>query len=216
ETGPACTPDEHARLVREMVHSLGYQGPVGIGFPGPIKNGTPWMAVNLHPDWVDLNAAGMFSEATGLPCFMVNDADAAGLAEIRYGAGQDWANKVIYVCTLGTGIGSSIFVNGNLLPNSELGHITLRDEDAEQRASDAARRLKGLSWKKWAKRLQEYFEEIEKLISPDLIIIGGGVSKESEKFLPLLRLKAQVVPAKLLNDAGIIGAALYACQQTLK
>ncbi len=213
ETGPDCTPEEHARLATIIIDRLRYRGPVGIGFPGPIQAGTPRMAVNLHPEWVDLNAAAMFTEATGQPCYLINDADAAGLAEIHYGAGRDWANKVIFMCTLGTGIGSAIFVNGSLLPNSELGHITVHNQDAEQRASDAARRLKDMSWKKWAKRLQEYFEEIEKLISPDLIIIGGGVSKDSAKFLPLLRLRARVVPAELLNDAGIIGAALFAHEQ---
>jgi polyphosphate glucokinase len=216
ETGPECTPVRHGELASEMVRTLRYSGPVGIGFPGPIKNGIPWMAVNLHQDWVNLDAAGLFSRATGCDCFMLNDADAAGLAEIKYGAGRDFANKVIFICTLGTGIGSAIFVDGHLLPNSEFGHLEIHNADAETLASDAVRREKDLSWKKWAKRLQEYFAAIEKLLSPDLIIIGGGVSKYAEKYIPFLNLKAQVVPAMLLNDAGIIGAALYAYQQAGK
>ena len=215
ETSETCTPADHGKLAGEMVTTLQYSGPIGIGFPGPIKNGTPWMAANLHEDWVNLNAANLFAMATGCDCYLLNDADAAGLAEIRYGAGQDSANKVILMCTLGTGIGSAIFVDGHLLPNSEFGHLQIRHADAETRASDAARRNNKLSWKKWAKRLQEYFEAVEKLISPDLIIIGGGVSKEADKFLPLLHLKAQVTPAMLLNDAGIIGAALYAYEQSI-
>lgn len=220
ETGRDCTPAEHGQLARAMIAQLGYRGPVGIGFPGPIKNGSPWMVANLHPDWLDLNAAELFSQATGCDCYLVNDADAAGLAEMRHGAGSVREGhmcvpKVVLVCTLGTGIGSAIFVDGHLLPNSELGHICLNGQDAEQRASDAARKAEGLSWKKWAARLQEYFDEIEKLISPDLIIVGGGVSKNAEKYLPLLKLKARIVPARLLNDAGIIGAALYAQDQSM-
>ena len=210
ETSIDVTPYEHATIVKKMTCDLSYSGPVGIGFPGPVKNGITWMAANLHKSWVNLNVEALFRDATGLESYVLNDADAAGLAELLFGAGKDTQAKVILMSTLGTGIGSAIFVDGHLLPNTELGHLEIRGEDAEARASDAARKLNNWSWKKWTKRLQEYYETVEKLISPDLIIIGGGVSKKADRFLPLLNLKAEIKPAVMLNDAGIIGAALFA------
>ncbi|HZU86208.1 MAG TPA: ROK family protein, partial [Anaerolineaceae bacterium] len=149
------------------------------------------------------------------PVYLVNDADAAGMAEMRFGVGRTISKGVVVMLTLGTGIGSAVFVDGVLLPNTEFGHLEIRGKDAERRAADAARQRKDLSWEKWGERLQEYLSTLERLIWPDVIIVGGGVSKESDKFLPYLKLRAQIVPAQLLNQAGIIGAAVYA-QSRLK
>lgn len=211
------TPQETTLVIKKIVASFdAYPGPFGVGFPAPIKRNIARMAANIHNDWIGMDVAEAFRNGTGRNCFVLNDADAAGLAEVRYGAGREFPKGVILMVTLGTGIGSAIFVDGKLLPNSEFGHLKIRGKDAEMRASDAVRRNEELSWKKWAKRLQEYFDEMETLISPDFIIIGGGVSKKSEKFLPYLNLKAQVLPALLLNEAGIIGAASFAAEELLQ
>ena len=145
--------------------------------------------------------------------YTLNEAVAAGIAEMKFGVGQEYRDSVVILLTLGTGIGSAIFTNGVLLPNTEFGHLDIRGKDAEHRASDQTRQLEDLSWKKWAKRLTEYLNELEKLFSPDLFIIGGGVSKKHEKFFPMLELKTKIVPAQLLNQAGIVGAAFYAFEQ---
>jgi len=142
--------------------------------------------------------------------YVLNDADAAGLAEMKYGVGRDFKKGTVLMVTLGTGIGAAIFTNGHLLPNVEFGHLQVRGKDAEHRASDAVRKNLDLSWKKWAKRLQEVLSYMEMLISPDVIIIGGGVSKDHPKFFPYLKTNAHIIPAQLLNQAGIVGAALYA------
>jgi polyphosphate glucokinase len=149
----------------------------------------------------------LLSNATGCDCTMINDADAAGLAEMKFGAGKDHKGTVVML-TLGTGIGTAFFHRGCLLPNTEFGHLDINGKDAEHRASDAVRQRENMSWKKYAKRLNRFMEEIEKLFWPDLFIIGGGISKKSENYIPLLKLKAPVVPAQFLNEAGILGAAL--------
>ena len=200
-------PEPVAEVVSQIAQSFNWKGPIGIGFPAPIKGGVTMMAANVSEKWVGTNADALFTKITGLDCTMINDADAAGLAEMAFGAGRGQPGTVIMI-TLGTGIGSAIFHRGQLLPNTEFGHMELDGEDAEFRASDAARQREDLSWKKYSKRLNKYLRAMEKLFWPNLFIIGGGISKESEKFIPLLTIETHVVPAQLLNEAGIVGAAL--------
>ena len=196
-------------VVAQIAQSFEWKGPIGIGFPAPIKSGVAMMAANISEKWVGTNADELFTKITGCDCTMINDADAAGMAEMAFGAGRGQYGTVIMI-TLGTGIGSAIFYRGKLLPNTEFGHIEIEGYEAESRASDAARQRDDLPWKKYAKRLNRYLMTMQKLFWPDLFIIGGGISKESEKFLPLLTVDIPVVPAQLLNEAGIIGAALAA------
>ncbi len=202
-------PEPMAEVVKQIAQSFNWSGPIGIGFPAPIKSGVAMMAANVSEKWVGTNADALFTKVTGCDCTMINDADAAGLAEMTFGAGRGQPGTVIMI-TLGTGIGTAIFHRGHLLPNTEFGHLEVEGEDAEFRASDAARQREELSWKKYAKRLNKYFTAMEKLFWPDLFIIGGGISKESEKYLPLLTIETPVVTAQMLNQAGIIGAALGA------
>ncbi len=176
-----------------------------------MRDGVVGTAVNLSPSWVGKNAEKIFKQATGLPFRVLNDADAAGLAEVRYGAGKKEKGTVVLI-TLGTGIGSAIFFRGVLIPNTELGHLPLHGKDAEKTASARAREKHDWGWKKWSKRVREYLHLVEKLMNPDLIIVGGGVSRRSEKWLPRASegIRAKVVPAKLYNEAGIVGAAMAA------
>lgn len=198
-----------AAVVAEIVKHFEYQGPVGCGFPAVVRDGVTMTAANVHPRWIEKKASALFSEKTGCPVVVVNDADAAGLAEMAFGAGKD-QNGVVLMITIGTGLGSALFVDGKLVPNTEFGHLKIRGKDAELRASDAVRQEKMLTWKAWAKRFDEFLVTMEKLFWPDLIILGGGVSKKAEKFIPLLTVQTRVVPAQLLNDAGIIGSAMAA------
>jgi polyphosphate glucokinase len=207
KTPERAEPEPVAKVVDQIARSFDWKAPIGIGFPAPIKGGVAMMAANISEKWIGTNADELFTRITGCSCTMINDADAAGLAEMAFGAGRGQLGTVIMV-TLGTGIGSAIFYNGKLLPNTEFGHIEIEGQDAEFRASDAARQREDLSWKKYARRLDRYLKMMEKLFWPDLFIVGGGISKESEKFLPLLDIKTPIVPAQLLNQAGIIGAAL--------
>lgn len=209
KTPMGAKPQPVAEVVAEIAKSFNWTRPVGIGFPAPIKAGIAMMAANISDKWVGTNADDLFTKVTGCDCTMVNDADAAGLAEMKFGAGKGQSGTVIML-TLGTGIGTAIFHHGNLLPNTEFGHLDMNGKDAEHRASDAVRQRDNLSWKKYAKRLNKYLEEMEKLFWPDLFIIGGGISKESEKFIPLLQIKTSIIPAQFLNEAGIVGAALAA------
>ena len=186
--------------------------PIGVIVPSIVKNGVTKLAANIDESWVGANIAETFSETLGRPIAALNDADGAGLAEAYYGAGRDKTGLVM-VITLGTGIGSAMILNGQLVPNAELGHLEIDGHDAESKASAAAREREDLPWKKWArKRLQRYFSHVEFLFSPSLFIIGGGVSKNSEKFVPYLDLKTPVEIASLRNNAGIVGAALCAQQ----
>ena len=202
-------PEPVADVVNRIAQSFKWQGPIGIGFPAPIRAGVVLMAANVSARWVGMNADSLFTRVTGCDCTLINDADAAGMAEMSFGAGRGQRGTVIML-TLGTGIGSAIFYRGQLLPNTEFGHVELNGEDAETHAAAAARTREGLSWKKYAKRLDQYLKMMEKLFWPDLFIIGGGISKDSEKLLPLLTIETRVVPAQLLNEAGIVGAALGA------
>jgi len=207
KTPPNAEPQPVADIVAEIARSFHWQGPIGIGFPAPIKSGVTMMAANVSEKWIGTNADDVFTKTTGCDCTMINDADAAGLAEMQFGAGKGQPGTVIML-TLGTGIGTAIFHRGNLLPNTEFGHLDILGRDAEHRVSDAVRQREELTWKKFAKRLNRYLVQMEKLFWPDLFIVGGGISKQSEKYLPLLKIRTTIIPAQLLNQAGIVGAAL--------
>ena len=209
KTPKQAEPEPVVEVVAEIAKSFDWKGPIGIGFPAPIKSGITMMAANVSEKWVGTNADDLFTKVTGCDCTMINDADAAGLAEMKFGAGVGQPGTVIMV-TLGTGIGSAIFYRGVLLPNTEFGHLEVQGHEAESRASDAARQRDDLSWKKYAKRLNLFLASMESLFWPDLFIIGGGISKVAEKYIPLLNVETPVVPAQLLNEAGIVGAALAA------
>jgi polyphosphate glucokinase len=206
-------PKDVADVINEIVTSFKWKGRMGLGFPAIIKGGVAYNAANISKKWINVNVETLLQERTGCDVFVVNDADAAGLAEMSFGVGREYPKGVVLMLTLGTGIGSSIFINGQLFPNTEFGHIQIRAKDAEHRASDVVRQEKGLSWKAWAKRFQEYLDHMEMLINPDAIIIGGGASKYYEKFFCYLKTNAQLLPAHFFNQAGIIGAAIFASQQ---
>jgi polyphosphate glucokinase len=198
-----------ARVVRGLAAEFKARGPIGCTFPAIVKQGVAHSAANVDEAWIGTDAAEVFTRATKRPVIVLNDADAAGLAEVRFGAGRG-AGGVVLVLTIGTGIGSALFVDGRLVPNTELGHLELRGVKAEWRASDRVRQEKDLGWKRWARRLDEYLRHLEFLFSPNLIIVGGGVSKQHDRYLHRLKVKARVVPAALRNEAGIVGAALAA------
>jgi polyphosphate glucokinase len=206
--GPA-KPGPVAEAVGELVRHFGWDGPVGCGFPAVVRDGMTLTAANVHKKWIGTEAARLITEITGCPACMINDADAAGLAEMTFGAGKD-RHGVVLIVTIGTGLGTALFTQGILLPNTEFGHLQIDGEDAEIKASDAARKRDKLSWKRWARRLDRYLRTMEDLVWPDLIILGGGVIKKYEKFIPRLTVQAEVLPAQLLNEAGIVGAALAA------
>jgi polyphosphate glucokinase len=208
-TPQPATPDAVAAVVKEIVAKLDAPGTIGLTLPSVVLDGVVKTAANIDQAWIGTDAKALFEEATGRPVGVVNDADAAGIAEVRFGAGKD-RHGVVLLVTLGTGIGSALFVDGTLVPNTELGHLPLHHGDAEDWAAESVREDDDLSWKEWGHRLSDYMELVEKLLWPNLIIIGGGVSRKSEKFLPHVRARTEVVPAQLLNDAGIVGAALFA------
>jgi polyphosphate glucokinase len=208
-TPQPAAPEPMASVIRELVDQFSWHGPIGITFPGVVSAGTIMTAANLDRSWIGVNAVTFLGEATGQPVTVLNDADAAGVAEMRFGAGRGQSGTVLLL-TLGTGIGSALFYNGVLIPNTEFGHIEIHGKDAETRASERAREEGELSWHKWADRVDEYLDKMESLLWPELIIIGGGISRKSNKFLPRLSLRARVVPAALHNDAGIVGAAMAA------
>ncbi len=207
-----ATPEAVVETAVQLVQHFAWRGPIGCGFPAVIKGGIIHTAANVSPRWIGVNGRQMLEQAIGAPVAVLNDADAAGLAEMRLGAGRD-RDGVVLMLTVGTGIGTALFVNGVLVPNTELGHIEIRGKDAESRASDSARERKGLSYQAWAPRFDEYLQRISALLWPDLIIVGGGASKAFEQFAPLLAVHVEVLPAQLRNEAGIIGAALYAHEQ---
>jgi polyphosphate glucokinase len=184
---------------------------IGITFPGVVVDGVVRTAANVDKSWLDAPAARLFGDRLGAPVSVLNDADAAGVAEVAFGAGRD-QRGLIMMLTFGTGIGSALFLDGTLIANTEFGHLELGGKDAELRASDRVREQEEMSWEKWASRVQEYLKHVEALLSPRLFIIGGGVSKKADRFFPLLDLRTPTVPATLLNNAGIIGAAVTAAQ----
>jgi len=206
-TPQPATPDAVAGVVGELAKFFEWTGPSGATFPAVIKHGVAQTAANVDHAWIGTNAEDLFAQKIGGDVTVVNDADAAGIAEMQFGVGRDRSGVVIML-TLGTGIGSAVFLDGVLLPNTELGHLQLDGKDAEELAAESVREGEELSWKKWSKRLDAYLQMVEGLFSPDLFIIGGGASKKSGKFIPRLEVQTEVVPAELLNDAGIVGAAL--------
>ncbi|MCL2089746.1 MAG: ROK family protein [Micrococcales bacterium] len=210
-TPQPATPAAVAETVAQVVDrfGLGRDLPVGVTFPAVVRHGVAQSAANVAPEWIGTDVQRVVGAATGRAVHVVNDADAAGYAEVVYGAARD-VPGVVLVVTLGTGIGSALVVDQHLVPNTELGHLEIDGVDAESRAADSAREREDLDWPTWAARLQRYFDVVERLFSPDLIVVGGGVSKKHQLFLPLLDLHAPIVPAALRNAAGIVGAARLA------
>lgn len=207
-TPPGGKPAEIAAVVADLVGTLAgsRKSPVGICFPAVVQHGYTQSAANVDKSWIGLDADGLFEKALRRSVHVLNDADAAGIAEMRFGAGRK-KNGLVIMTTLGTGIGTALFINGKLVPNAELGHLEIDGVDYETKASYAAKERENLDWDSWSKRLQTYYSKLEALFSPDLIIVGGGVSKQHEMFLPKLKLKAEIVPAQKRNNAGILGAA---------
>lgn len=200
---PAAVTDTAAKIAQHF----NWQGAIGVGFPAVVKAGEVCTAANIDKSWIGTNGQKLLAEKTGCPVSLINDADAAGLAEMQFGAGKGQPGVVI-MATFGTGIGTAIFIDGKLFPNTELGHLTIRDKDAEVRASDGARLRHGWSWKRWSRNVNEYLAELERLFWPDLFIVGGGASNEYGQFAHYLNTRARIVPAQMANLAGIVGAAL--------
>ncbi len=209
DTPKPATPDAIAEIILQITKHFKWKGDIGCGFPAVVQNGLVYTASNIDTSWININAKKLFSKATGLTVTVVNDADVAGLAEMKFGAGKKQRGVVILI-TIGTGIGTAIFTQGKLLPNTEFGHIQLNGAIAENSISDAARKREELDWETWAKRFNEYLVLLEKLFYPDLFILGGGASKKTDKFMHLLTVNTKIIPAKLQNNAGIVGAALTA------
>ncbi len=205
-TPDPATPENCASVIREILDHFGWDGPTGIAVPGKIVDGIVRSAYNIDKSWLGVAAAEFLTDSLGVETTVINDADAAGLAEMRWGAGRGEEGLVILL-TFGTGIGSAMFLGGRMIANTELGHLQLRNTDVENWASANARKREGLSWKEWAARLTEYFEHLELLFSPSLYIIGGGVSKEADKFIPKIKTRGRIVPARFRNKAGIVGLA---------
>jgi polyphosphate glucokinase len=215
DTPKKSTPPNVAKVVAEIVDHFAEQigdGPIGVTIPAVVTHGQTRSAANIDKSWIDCQAEKVFEEQLGRDIYLMNDADAAGIAEVHYGAAAGHPGLVL-MTTLGTGIGTAIVYRGVLVPNSELGHIELDGYDAETRAASSIKDKEGLSYEKWAKRLQRYYSAVQAQLWPDLIVVGGGVSKDSDKFLHLLDLKCDIVPAKLLNTAGIVGAAWLAADR---
>ncbi len=211
-TPPGGRPTEVADVVAELVEAgAAADAAVGVTVPGVVSHGTVRSAANIDRSWIGTDAVALFRERIGHDVVVVNDADAAGLAEVRYGSARDQAGLVV-VTTLGTGIGSALVYDGVLVPSSELGHLEMHGKDAEKQAANSVRERKELSWKAWAEVLRDYYRMLERLLSPELFVVGGGVSKHAPKFLPLLELDTPIVPATLRNTAGIVGAAVLAAE----
>ncbi|GGT40546.1 polyphosphate--glucose phosphotransferase [Streptomyces purpureus] len=210
-TPQPATPDGVAGCVAQVLEHFGWSGPVGVTFPGVVTGSTVRTAANVSRDWIDVDAGALLGERLGgLPVTVLNDADAAGVAEMTFGAGRGRKGTVMLL-TFGTGIGSALFTDGRLVPNTELGHLELKGHEAEKRASTKIKDDEGLSWEHWARRVQKYLAHLEMLFSPELFIVGGGVSRKADKFLPLIEgIRAEIVPAQLENNAGIVGAAMAA------
>lgn len=204
-----ATPAALAHVVGDLADRAGWRGPMGVAFPGIVRHGVVGLAANLDGSWIGVDGGHLFAEATGNEVSMVNDADAAGLAEMAFGVGRG-RRGVVIILTFGTGIGSGFFVDGVLVPNTELGHLELDGHDAETRAAAVAREREGIGWREWASRVERYLRHVEMLFSPDLFIVGGGVSKSSEVWLPMIDIDTEIVPAEHANNAGIVGAALNA------
>jgi polyphosphate glucokinase len=209
ETPQPSLPEPVCEVVSQIVSSFGWTERIGVTFPGVMKSGVVYTAANVDKSWVGTDLAASVADHIPGTVQTLNDADAAGIAEMRYGAGRDQRGLVLML-TFGTGIGSALFIDGALVPNTEFGHIQVDGEDGEKKASAAAREREDLGYPHWARRVDRYLDVLEASLWPDLIIVGGGVSKKADKWVPLLTTRARVVPAELQNDAGIVGAALAA------
>lgn len=209
DTPQPATPHAMAVVVQALVAEHAWTGTVGCAFPAVVRNGIVGSAANIDSSWLDVDADKVFTDALGAEVHMINDADAAGLAEMRFGVGTG-VSGVVMMLTFGTGIGSGLFIDGRLVPNTELGHLELDGYDAEKRAAASARKRHDLSWSQWAKRVEIYLRHVEALFSPDLFIVGGGASKKPDKWLPEISIATPIVPAEMQNNAGIVGAALIA------
>lgn len=207
-SSPAAVADLVAQIAAHFADDTG-DSPIGVTLPAVVTNGVVRSAANIDSAWVGTDARKLLSDRLGRQVTVVNDADAAGVGELHFGAARN-TNGLVLMTTLGTGIGSALLYNGVLVPNSEFGHLEIDGHDAEQRAAAGVRNDEGLSWAQWAERLQRYYSHVEDLLWPDLIVVGGGVSRKTDKFLPLLHLRAPIVAAQLANSAGIIGAAWLA------
>jgi polyphosphate glucokinase len=208
-TPQPATPEAMADVVRQLVEHFDWEGKVGVAFPAVVRNGVARTAANIDESWIGTDVDHVFSAASGRPVHVINDADAAGLAEMRFGAGRG-RDGVVIMITFGTGIGSGFFLDGSLVPNTELGHLLLDGDEAEHRAAAVVRDRERLSWKEWGKRVDRYLEHVEFLFSPDLFIVGGGVSRKAEKWLEFVDIDTEIVVAALENEAGIVGAASIA------
>lgn len=206
-TPQPSTPSAMAAVLRELVDRHAWDGPVGVAFPAIVRHGIVRSAANIDSSWLQTDADAVFTEACGRPVHMINDADAAGVAEVAFGAAKD-RSGVVLVLTFGTGIGSGLFLDGQLVPNTEFGHVELDGHLAERRAAASARKRHSLSWEQWAERVDRYLAHLERLLSPDLFVLGGGVSRRADKWLPQLTIDTEVVAAGLGNNAGIVGAAM--------
>lgn len=209
DTPQPATPADVIEAVATLVKHFNWHGPIGAGFPAAVKNEIVMTASNIDNSWIGLNAGKEIQLKTGCPIHLVNDVDAAGIAEMTFGAGKD-NNGTVLVIAAGTGIGTALFTNGELVPNTELGHLPLHGESAENYAANSVRKDQNLTWEEWAGRFNEYLELIEFLLWPDLIIFGGGISKKWDEYAHLFKVKSKIVPAEMQNNAGIIGAALSA------
>ena len=207
KTPASARPGPMIEVMGEIARKFEWSGPVGCGFPGVVRSGVTLTAANVSNKWIGFEAAAQISEQTGCQVCMINDADAAGLAEVSFGAGRD-RKGVVMIVTIGTGLGTALFSDGYLVPNTELGHIEIDGLDAELRASDAARKREKLTWEKWGKRFNRYLNKLHALFWPDLFILGGGMSTKMDKFIPFVDVPTEILPAQMLNEAGIIGAAL--------
>ena len=216
-TPTPSTPDAVTEVVAQIVEHFKdhtSSGPIGVTVPAVVKSGVVRTAANIDHSWIGANGQTLIADAVTRPVHLVNDADAAGVAEARYGAAR--ATKgLVFLATLGTGIGTALLYDGVLIPNAELGHLEIDGYDAEKRAASSVKDKDGLSYEQWAERLQLYFSRVEDLLWPDLIVVGGGVSRKAEKFLPLLHLRAPIVAAQLQNAAGIVGAARLAHERQI-
>jgi polyphosphate glucokinase len=208
-TPQPATPDAVADTVGRIIRHFNWTGPVGCGLPSVVQNGVARTAANIDSSWIGTDVRALLSQRTGCPVTVINDADAAGIAEMRFGAGRG-RNGTILMVTVGTGLGTALFRDGTLVPNTELGHLLLNGKVAEKYASAATREDLGLSYETWAKRLDLYLHQLQSLFWPDLFILGGGISKKHEKFFPFLTIETELLPAVLRNQAGIVGAALAA------
>jgi polyphosphate glucokinase len=210
-TPQPATPEAMADVVRRLVEHFSWDGNVGVAFPAVVRNGVARSAANIDSSWIGTDIDALFTEASGRPVHVINDADAAGIAEMRYGAGRH-RRGVVIMLTFGTGIGSGFFLDGRLVPNTELGHLLLDGEIAEHRAAAIIREREKLSWKEWGGRVDRYLEHLIALFSPELFIVGGGVSRKADKWLSYVDIDVEIVAAALENEAGIAGAALVAEQ----